>query len=75
MGDGELKDWGLRTKKTSPRAYLFLRRLPLLSEVAYRRSAAGEEVGGEVVELASLEAERFGEEADLDLGGAFTLLP
>ena len=36
--------------------------------------AAGEEVGGEVIELAGLQAEGFGEEADLDLGGGVTLL-
>jgi len=46
MGDGELKDWGLGTKKTSPRAYLFLRRLPLLSEVAYRHGNLRFERGG-----------------------------
>ena len=31
-------------------------------------------MGGEVVELAGLEAESFGKEADLDLGGSVGLL-
>ena len=39
-----------------------------------RLSAAGEEVGGEIVKLYGLEAEGFGEEADLDLGGGVALL-
>ena len=34
--------------------------------------AAGEEVGGEIVKFSGLEAEGFGEEADLDLGGGVT---
>ena len=31
-------------------------------------------MGGEVVEFAGLEAERFGEKADLEVGGGFALL-
>ena len=37
-------------------------------------SASGKEVGGEIVKLAGLEAEGFGEEADLHLGGGVALL-
>ena len=32
-------------------------------------------MGGEVIELAGLEAEGFRKEADLELGGSFRLLP
>ena len=81
VGDGELKDWGFRTKKPLPRLIYFCpvchfcQKWPTGGDAfPYRRSTPGEEMGGEVVEFTGLEAERFGEETDLDLGGTFALL-